>query len=88
MLEQESFYCDMCGLCCQNVGKIPSLKIFDRGDGICKNYNTMNHKCLIYNKRPILCNVDRFYDVYLEKTMTREEWHNLNYECCNKLKKV
>ena len=47
------FSCDKCGLCCRNIDKIPELKAFHNGDGICKFL--INNKCSIYSLRPKIC---------------------------------
>lgn len=78
------FNCDCCGLCCLKITKI--LPVLDRGDGICKYLDIDEHLCTIYDTRPTICNIDKFYDKHLSNKMSREEWHNINYEACDKLK--
>ena len=51
------FLCDKCGLCCRNIDKVPQLKEFHNGDGICKFLT--NNKCSIYESRPLICNIDK-----------------------------
>lgn len=79
------FHCDRCGLCCSKVGKFPSMKEFDRGDGACKHLNGDN-TCAIYENRPTICNVDRLYEERFKDDMTRDEWYRLQYEGCRELK--
>ncbi len=84
----EKFKCDMCGLCCQNVGSSDIYKYLDRGDGICLYYDCPTHKCVIYDKRPLICNVDAYYDKTLQHRMTRYLYYELNYKVCNYLKSL
>ena len=80
------FNCDMCGLCCKNI-KYSSLSAeLDRGDGICKYLR--DNLCEIYAERPIFCNVEAYYDKYLSKIMSREDFYKINYEICAELKKI
>lgn len=80
------FLCDKCGLCCRNIGLSPLYLDFDRGDGVCMYYDDNTRLCTIYDKRPLLCNVDKMFDVYFSDKMTRKEYYELNYEACKKLK--
>jgi len=81
---ESKFNCDGCGLCCLRAPKI--LTSLDRGDGLCKYFDTNTHECTIYESRPLICNVDKFYDKWMKDRMTREQWHKLNYCACNKMK--
>ncbi|MCX7694305.1 MAG: YkgJ family cysteine cluster protein [Caloramator sp.] len=58
----------------------------DRGDGICKYFDIDSRQCTIYDKRPIKCNIDLFYELYLKDDMDIEEYYRLNYLVCEKLK--
>lgn len=81
------FECDCCGLCCMNVGMSALYKNLDRGDGVCRYFNSMTKLCTIYDNRPDICNVDKMYKTYYERTMTKEEFYALNYEICRDLKR-
>ena len=81
------FKCDMCGLCCQRVGLSDVYKHFDRGDGVCRYYDDETHKCSIYASRPIICNVEAFYEKYMKTKMKKEEFFELNYTACKNLKR-
>lgn len=83
----EHFVCDKCGLCCQNLRMSDLYSSLDRGDGVCKYFDSNTKLCKIYKRRPLLCNIDAYYDENLKDKMSRQEWHNLNYEVCQKLKK-
>lgn len=58
----------------------------NRGDGVCKYFDDTTHLCTIYDSRPIYCNVDKFYDDFLSEKYTRQEFYDVNYESCKKLK--
>lgn len=82
----EHFKCDMCGLCCRSVSKSDVYKHLDRGDGTCKYYEDQTHKCSIYATRPIICNVEGFYEKFLMGKINKEKFFELNYVACSKLK--
>lgn len=79
-----SFFCDKCGLCCRHIDKVPQLARFDLGNGTCKYLQ--NNLCSIYEKRPEICNVDLMYEKYFEDILSREDFYQLNYSGCIKLK--
>lgn len=78
------FKCDMCGMCCKNVGKSLVYKELDDGTGKCRYLD--GSLCSIYENRPLLCRVDESYEAFFKDKMTLEEYYRLNYEACNKLK--
>lgn len=80
------FECDCCGECCRNIRLSGIANELDRGDGVCKYLK--DNLCSIYTERPIICNVDRYYDKYLIGKISREEFHKLNKKACEKLKKI
>ena len=61
-------------------------KDLDRGDGVCRYYDDNTRLCSIYQKRPIRCNVDAYYDKYLVKVLSKEQYYKANYDICKKLK--
>lgn len=79
------FNCDKCGLCCKNLKKNPIYSALDRGDGVCKYLE--GNLCSIYENRPILCNIDKSYELYFKEEISREMFYNINYEACRELKK-
>lgn len=85
---EKTFDCDKCGLCCKNIRKSLLNVNFDRGDGVCKNFDDATKLCKIYSERPIFCNVDAYYEKFLKNLMSREDFHKMNYEACLKLKKT
>lgn len=80
------FQCDSCGLCCKKLDKSTIYNELNRGDGICKFFDENTNLCSIYYNRPILCRVDDMYEKYYHKVMTRDEYYNLNYDACEKIK--
>ena len=81
------FECDKCGLCCRRVGDSPLGKVLALPSGICKHFNQETNLCTIYKDRPIICNVDSYYDFYIEGVMTRKMFYKLNKDMCMKIKR-
>jgi uncharacterized protein len=65
------FNCNQCGLCCKALN--------------CK-YLTKDNLCSIYETRPLVCNIEKGYEVLFKDTMTKDEWFKLNEHYCNVLK--
>ena len=61
------FPCTKCGLCCQNISSIPELKDYDLGTGICKYFDSITNGCEIYENRPLICRVDKMFDLKYHK---------------------
>lgn len=80
------FFCERCGLCCMHIDECSHDGGLDRGDGVCKHFSENTHLCKIYSERPIVCNVDKFYDEYLASKFSRKEFYAVNYESCKMLK--
>ncbi|WP_143254799.1 YkgJ family cysteine cluster protein [Anaerovibrio lipolyticus] len=80
------FRCDKCGLCCQSLSANEIYKSLDRGDGVCKYYDAQQKLCSIYDERPIICNVDMYYEANLKGKIDRDTYYNTNYVVCEKLK--
>lgn len=80
------FNCDMCGKCCQNLRLSPLYSELDNGTGKCRYLE--GNLCSIYETRPLLCRIDESYDAFFKGKMTKEEYYRLNYEACEKLKKL
>ena len=57
----------------------------DDGTGVCIHYDRETRKCQIYESRPLICNVDRFYETYLQDKMSREEFYEMNYAACRRM---
>lgn len=82
---QAKYECIKCGLCCRNLEKNNIYEDLHSGDGVCKYLNTKTNLCTIYEKRPILCNVDLSYEKYFSKEYTLKEYYKLNYKGCRNL---
>ncbi|MEL3908306.1 MAG: hypothetical protein P1P64_04755 [Treponemataceae bacterium] len=78
------FKCSACGECCRHLDKSKVYKSLDRGDGVCKYLS--GNMCTIYKDRPLLCRVDESFEAYFKDRMSKEDYYNLNYESCKRLK--
>jgi len=82
------FKCSGCGVCCHHVDRaVESSKDlgldFPYGwneDGKCDMLGDDN-KCTVYDKRPLLCNVDKLIEVFDIKD--KEGFYELNKQACN-----
>ena len=79
------FKCDKCGQCYRNLHKSPIYDGLHNGDGICRFLK--GNECSIYETRPLVCRVDESYDAFFKEQMGYEEYTQLNYECCEILKR-
>lgn len=73
------FNCNKCSKCCENVGfnkELPST------NGVCDYL--VDGLCSIYEKRPVFCRVDDFYENY-RSSMTLDEYYKANEAVCRKL---
>lgn len=77
------FPCNKCGACCRNLDKSDLYAFLNRGDGIC--IYLKGNGCSIYDKRPLLCRIDEYYDRYFSKFYTIEEYYELNRKVCKSL---
>ncbi len=80
------FICTKCGLCCKNIDKIEELEEFDDGTGRCI-YLSDDNLCMIYDRRPDICNVEKMYEKCFKNVMSIEEYEELNYKGCEELQK-
>lgn len=80
------FVCDRCGCCCRNLDKSEIYHEMDRGDGVCKYL--VGNLCSIYDNRPDICNIEKGYQLFFEKIMTKEEYYSLTIQACNILKEM
>jgi Fe-S-cluster containining protein len=63
------------------------MKIYDRGDGVCKHL-TKDNRCEIYDHRPLICDTDRLYNLFYINKLSREEYDKLNEEACKELMRL
>lgn len=80
------YKCEKCGNCCSNLSASKLYSDLDRGDGKCKFFDEKTRLCLIYESRPLKCNIDKTYELLFKDKMTLEEYYRLNYEACKNLK--
>jgi Fe-S-cluster containining protein len=93
-----AFACHGCGQCCRQLGQaLASAQAAPAGspyqlaagafpyeplpDGSCPQLGPDN-KCQVYATRPVLCNVEEFYERYLDGVLPRAEWYALNASQC------
>ncbi len=77
------FPCQKCGLCCQNVHLAAETQFLDRGDGICRHYESSSKSCLIYASRPDICRVDLQYSLSYARLYSWDEYVALNLQACS-----
>lgn len=49
-------------------------------------YDDKTRFCSIYKTRPIICNIEKVYELYFWDKIKKDEYYKLNYEVCKKLK--
>lgn len=81
------FECIACGACCRRAGLIPGFPEPTDETGRCVHLMPDN-RCSIYERRPLICNVDQVWDEHLAGTITRERWHRLIHAGCNEMMRV
>lgn len=79
------FECSKCGLCCKCLDGVSGMEGYHAGDGVCNFLEPDTNLCLIYDSRPVMCNVDEGYDEYFSGIMTREEFYAENTAACKVL---
>lgn len=80
--QSSTFPCNQCGLCCQHVHLAEETRFLDRGDGICRHYDTTTRNCSIYAERPDICRVGRQYLLRYAEQYTWNEFVELNLQAC------
>ena len=78
------FPCTACGACCRNLSHSPLYASLDRGDGICRHFDTRTNLCRIYETRPKICRVTEMFEAF-EDRLTWEEYVDLNLQSCREL---
>ena len=79
------FPCNKCGLCCQRVSLAAEVQFLDRGDGVCRYYDSAEKACSIYEVRPDVCRVDWLYSKGYSETHSWDDYVSLNVAVCNAL---
>lgn len=80
----DCFPCVRCGLCCQHLELSSAHTALNRGDGVCRHYDSDSCACGIYNSRPALCRVDESYPLFAAQ-MNHEEYRLANMQACEAL---
>ncbi len=78
------FQCERCGQCCRHLDRSEIYKELNRGDGVC--IYLKDNLCSIYETRPLLCRVDESYEYYFKELYSKQEYYELNYKACKKIK--
>lgn len=81
------FRCDKCGICCTKLNQNKIYSSLDRGDGVCKYFDSESKICNIYESRPVLCNVEKSYDIFFRDMFSRETFYQYNRNACLELHK-
>ena len=71
------FPCKRCGECCRHIETAFFVKDMILPNGACK---------FLDETRPIFCNVDAYYEKYLQTVMSREAFYQKNMEACEKIR--
>jgi len=79
------FNCDKCGECCRNLNMSDIYSDLNAGDGTCKYL--VGDLCSIYDDRPLKCRIEECYYAFFSDYMTIDEYYQMNYDMCKKLKK-
>lgn len=79
------FPCTSCGKCCRRVNLSEITAYLDRGDGICRHFDSDTNLCKIYQERPLVCRVGDYYKTHLSDDISWQEFVRLNLEICKKL---
>lgn len=66
-MEAHGVKCEKCGLCCKKVNCM---------------HLTKDNLCSIYENRPLVCNVDKTYDVFFARVMSKQEFEQMNRKVC------
>lgn len=83
--------CDKCGACCKlfNLSDFPKdeeYQKYNSGNGVCKNL--VNNQCVIYEDRPVFCNVEKLYKEQYSSIMTKEEYDEFIAQQCQNTKNI
>ena len=73
-------------MCCQSLAGHDLYRELDRGDGVCKYYDAGTKLCRIYEERPLLCNVDLYFETVLAGKIAQEDYYKANYAACAALR--
>lgn len=80
------FTCDKCACCCKSLYLNSLYSELDRGDGVCKYLDCSSNLCLIYDFRPVICNVEKMYKNVFCEYYSEKEYFEINKTYCRKLR--
>lgn len=83
--------CNKCGACCKlfNLPNFPQgeeYQKYNSGNGVC--INLVKNQCVIYEDRPVFCNVEKLYKEQYSSIMTREEYDKFITQQCQNTKNI
>ena len=84
IINGKRFFCRQCGECCRHLNKVPEMRAYDRGDGICRFL--ADNRCMIYNQRPNLCRGEYLYHRYFEG-IDVDEYYDMLYHYCDLIRR-
>ncbi|WP_148872329.1 YkgJ family cysteine cluster protein, partial [Serratia marcescens] len=73
---------------CRHVGRASETQFLDRGDGVCRHYQTETKLCAIYETRPLICQVEKQYQLNYRHKYSWQAFITLNREACLVLEKL
>lgn len=77
-----AFPCNQCGACCRHVNRANETQFLDRGDGICRHYQLDTRQCAIYETRPLICQVEKQYQLNYQQQYSWPAFIELNQMAC------
>ncbi|MFV5467750.1 YkgJ family cysteine cluster protein [Acinetobacter towneri] len=83
--EEQPFSCYQCGACCRHVNFSNLTKYLDRGDGVCRYHDAQSNLCTIYENRPEICRIDKYYEKHFKSKMLWNDFVELNLIACKQL---
>ena len=83
-----NFPCSKCGECCKSLHLNPLYRELDRGDGVCKNFELKTNLCKVYDSRPLICQVEAYYEANLFGCMSKVDWYAMNEQYCVAMKLI
>lgn len=77
--------CSKCNaVCCRHV----TADFLKSDDGCCKWLDREKNICRIYDDRPLICNVDKYWEQKLRWKISYEEWIELQVDSCAELRAI
>jgi Fe-S-cluster containining protein len=65
------------------IKEIFELSDYDEGNGVCRYL--VNNRCSIYDRRPLICNVEAMYMKFFKAAMTEEQFIIANLNACQRI---